>query len=379
MLFSAQRQLGYPWFWISGVLILALIANLSSFYHQILLVLGLGFGATLNYFVFGFSNAWRLLILDKQTEGVRAHVWMICVASVLFLPLIFLGSIGDQSYNGLIRPVSLSVVVGAFLFGVGMQLAGRCSSGTLNGVGQLQPLSFLTFACLLVGGVVGAYFYGNWVQWPTLPPYSFIQSLEGAAIIFNFVLLFLAYRFLIYFEQKNLGQVRPLWQVKQGSRGKNTLIVASILLAALNFLVFFISGQPWSIASVFTVWGLKLSEVANLDLDWRFWDIVSLYGTRLERPLLDDSVSLTTIGVILGSLLVTLLNDSPAKREVFQWKNFTYALVGGLLMGFGATLSYGCNIGAFFSGVASGSLHGWIWILFAILGNIVALKIILKK
>jgi hypothetical protein len=43
-------------------------------------------------------------------------------------------------------------------------------------------------------------------------------------------------------------------------------------------------------------------------------------------------------------------------------------------MGFGATLSYGCNVGAFFSGIASGSLHGWLWIVFAVFGNIVALK-----
>ena len=34
------------------------------------------------------------------------------------------------------------------------------------------------------------------------------------------------------------------------------------------------------------------------------------------------------------------------------------SVVGGLLLDYGARLSYGCNIGAFFSGIASGSLHG---------------------
>jgi len=38
-------------------------------------------------------------------------------------------------------------------------------------------------------------------------------------------------------------------------------------------------------------------------------------------------------------------------------------------MGIGARLSTGCNIGAFFSGMASGSLHGLMWIVFAIPGN----------
>ena len=45
------------------------------------------------------------------------------------------------------------------------------------------------------------------------------------------------------------------------------------------------------------------------------------------------------------------------------------SVVGGLLLGYGARLSYGCNIGAFFSGIASGSLHGWLWIACALLGT----------
>src|ERR1700732_4360162 len=38
------------------------------------------------------------------------------------------------------------------------------------------------------------------------------------------------------------------------------------------------------------------------------------------------------------------------------------AVLGGLLLGYGARLAYGCNIGAYFSGIASSSLHGWLWL-----------------
>jgi len=41
-------------------------------------------------------------------------------------------------------------------------------------------------------------------------------------------------------------------------------------------------------------------------------------------------------------------------------------------------LSYGCNIGAFFSGIASGSLHGWVWIFAAVLGNWVGFKLMTR-
>ena len=45
-------------------------------------------------------------------------------------------------------------------------------------------------------------------------------------------------------------------------------------------------------------------------------------------------------------------------------------MVGGLLLGYGARLAYGCNIGAYFSGIASGSLHGWLWLVAAFTGNV---------
>jgi hypothetical protein len=39
-------------------------------------------------------------------------------------------------------------------------------------------------------------------------------------------------------------------------------------------------------------------------------------------------------------------------------------------MGYSARLAYGCNVGAYLGGVASGSIHGWVWFAFAFLGSI---------
>ena len=49
--------------------------------------------------------------------------------------------------------------------------------------------------------------------------------------------------------------------------------------------------------------------------------------------------------------------------------------IGGLLMGWGARLGFGCNIGAFVGGVASGSLHGWIWFLAALPGCLIGIRL----
>jgi hypothetical protein len=50
-------------------------------------------------------------------------------------------------------------------------------------------------------------------------------------------------------------------------------------------------------------------------------------------------------------------------------------VVGGLLMGWGARLGFGCNIGAFVGGVASGSLHGWVWFGCALVGSLVGIRL----
>jgi uncharacterized membrane protein YedE/YeeE len=51
------------------------------------------------------------------------------------------------------------------------------------------------------------------------------------------------------------------------------------------------------------------------------------------------------------------------------------ALVGGVLMGYGSWLAFGCNVGAYFSGIASTSLHGWLWIAFALIGTAIGVRL----
>ena len=41
----------------------------------------------------------------------------------------------------------------------------------------------------------------------------------------------------------------------------------------------------------------------------------------------------------------------------------------------GARLAFGCNIGAYFSGIVSGSLHGWLWAVAAFLGSVVGTRL----
>ncbi|MCL6594366.1 MAG: YeeE/YedE family protein, partial [Alicyclobacillus sp.] len=57
------------------------------------------------------------------------------------------------------------------------------------------------------------------------------------------------------------------------------------------------------------------------------------------------------------------------------WQMVVGLLVGGVFMGYGARIAFGCNIGAYFSGISSFSLHGWEWFLGAMLGSVLGARV----
>jgi len=93
-------------------------------------------------------------------------------------------------------------------------------------------------------------------------------------------------------------------------------------------------------------------------------------GHVLQRGVLEDVTSVMDLGIILGAFVAAALASrwGVGQTLVPAWV-WVAALLGGLLMGYGARIAFGCNIGAFFSGVAPTSLHGWLWIGAALPGN----------
>src|SRR5699024_3138027 len=85
-----------------------------------------------------------------------------------------------------------------------------------------------------------------------------------------------------------------------------------------------------------------------------------------------DSTTVFNLGVMLGAFLASAASGL-FKFNKINLKNTAAAVVGGLLMGYGARLAVGCDIGAYFGCIASFSLHGYVWGLLALAGTFVAL------
>ncbi|NJM35199.1 MAG: YeeE/YedE family protein [Rhodomicrobium sp.] len=268
---------------------------------------------------------------------------------------------------------ALAAAFGAFLFGLGMQLGGGCGSGTLYTVGGGSSRMVLTLAAFIAGSVLATAHWDQWQGLPALPPMSLIWTAGPmlALLIALAVLgaLFLASRGL---ERKLHGGLAPETGTGSLLQGPWSLTTGAVALAVMSVLTLIVLERPWGITSAFALWGAKIAQGAGIEVEWwAFWS----HSQALNASVFADATSVQDFGLILGAMMAAGLAGKFAPVWRLPLGSAMAAIVGGLLMGYGARLSFGCNIGAFLGGVASGSLHGVGWLVFGLLGSAIGARL----
>ncbi|MCT7653644.1 YeeE/YedE family protein [Oceanimonas sp. NS1] len=140
----APLSLGVLALILAGALALLQLAGLRQ---MALFAVGAALGLVLYHAAFGFTSSWRVMITERRGRGLRAQMVMLALAVLLFFPALSQGDLAGQAVSGFVSPLGTSVLVGAFIFGVGMQLGGGCASGTLftAGGGNARMLVTLVF------------------------------------------------------------------------------------------------------------------------------------------------------------------------------------------------------------------------------------------
>jgi uncharacterized membrane protein YedE/YeeE len=345
-----------------------------------LFVVGALLGLALYHAAFGFTSAWRVFIADGRGAGLRAQMIMLAVGVALFFPALSAGTLFGNPVTGLVSPAGTSVIVGAFIFGIGMQLGGGCASGTLYTVGGGSTRMIVTLIMFIVGSVIGTAHMPFWSSLPQLKPVSLITTLGLApALALNWIVFALIAAITVVVEKRRHGRlVAP--QLKPGRaatwlHGPWPLVAGAIALVVLNFATLALAGRPWGVTSAFALWGAKAAGAIGIDTaSWAFWS-TKANAAALAAPVSHDVTSVMDIGIVLGAMLAAALAGRYAPVWRLPLRSFIAAVVGGLLLGYGARLAYGCNIGAYFSGILSGSLHGWLWLVAAFFGNVIGTRL----
>ena len=360
------------------------IGNLIPNGKPWLYLLGGGIGISLYHAAFGFSAGWRNLVNDRRGANMRAQIFTFAVAAVLFLPVLDAGSIFNHGVVPAAAPLGIAMALGAFVFGFGMQLGGGCASGTLYTVGGGSTRMVITLVFFMAGSVVGSAHLPWWLTTWRLKHGTLLEEFGLApTLLITLGLLALLAGITIFIERARHGNLlhgghhahkdQPL--IKRAMHGPWPLLWGGLALALGNFAVLAITGHPWSISFGYTLWGAKALGAVGIDLSQtEFWTWG--YPARaLKGSLFAEDTSVMNFGILFGAALAAGMAGKFGTFTRLPWRLIVATAIGGLLMGYGARLASGCNVGALFSGIASGSFHGWGWLVAGFSGSYFGIKV----
>lgn len=341
-------------------------------------------GFSLYHASFGFTAAWRRIFAEGRGVGLRYQFLLIVLTCAVSFPLI-----AYTGARGFILPVSMGMLFGSFMFGFGMQFGGGCGSGTLFVAGGGSTRMCITLLFFVIGSVLGT-MHLNW--WNSIAFPQFIQDSFGIGNKFSYGMInnlgpFGAFFVLIallgtiglwsvWNEKRRHGDLEPPRKTQSFIKGPWSPLAGAITLAIVGILTLIVVGRPWGVTWAFALWGAKGANALGVDvLSWPFW--TGWKANAIENSVFKDTTSVMNFGIIAGAMAAAGL--AAKWRPLFSLSRVevSTAIFGGLLMGYGARLAYGCNIGAYLGGLVSGSIHGWAWALMAFIGS--SLAVLMKR
>jgi uncharacterized membrane protein YedE/YeeE len=351
---------------VAALYLLALVAAVAvtlaaGLRAGLLLVVGLGLGAALAAVSFGFTTGWRIWIRERDPTGFLAQLLFIALAMAVTIPLLA----ARPELAGAYAPLSVSLVLGAFVFGAAMQVADGCGSGSLYKAGMGNLFNLAVLPGFIAGSFLGAAHLDSWLAAGSLPPVSLVDALgAGGALVAQLAAL--------------AAIAALLWRTRRATgvrwKGKG-IYVAAVALAVFAVLNLIVAGQPWGIVYGLGLWGAKIATWAGWDLAANaFWGRPEQQA-QIAAPLLDDATSVTNLGLLAGALIASVQRGTFAPHVQANAKQWLAAVITGLVLGYSARLAFGCNIGAYFAGISTGSVHGWVWFAAAFAGSVAGVRL----
>jgi uncharacterized membrane protein YedE/YeeE len=297
------------------------------------------------------NSAFRnlLLIRNGELSTILPVAIAITVTGYFLLTLI-------PSYEFNSNPIYFSFIflpIGAFIFGLGTVFAGGCAGGVCYRVGEgnikslIALLGYISGIAILAAGMISEVFQSlnsNSLilinnQTPSLEQFA-PRSFWTIIIVIGSCLL--VYFFYLKNVEHKLIHLRPKW----------TPIMSGTLLGLLGILTKYFS----SLSPVYRNFGLSTVDgIANVAQSIVTFQLFNWAGFFI-------------IGLIVGSFLSSLnIKEfeviTPNRKDVFRFFG------GGFLLGIGAMMAGGCNIGHIFGGIPELGISSFFAMILMIFGN----------
>lgn len=359
---------------------------------------GLAFGFVLQRSRFCFASAFRDLFLLGDARVMKGIIAGLAVATAGFTVLMA-RLVPEISFGGLppgatVLPLGLHTLLGGVLFGVGMVLAGGCTSGSLYRAGEGYIGSMVALLGIMLGLEISSHTWNWWWQvhigqaplvwFPAHLGYLGATLITFAGLLALFVLVsWWEFRASILLPIKRAEPVAPTSLREQFGALWQTIfvkgwpvVVGGVALGVLNVLLYTYR-HPWGVVAGLGIWADKLASIVDLEAG-ELLGRSSLAGCAFEPETASalGHMPLLNVGVIVGAFIAACFAAEFKLRFPRQAIRYGQSIGGGVLMGYGAGLALGCTVGAFFSAIPSLALNGWVFGGSLAIGAYLGVKII---
>jgi len=331
-------------------------------------VSGLFIGAALGYVLqrgrFCVNSAYREVLFQDYTM-LRAYLLAVAVTMVganLIEDLGMIQHAGDTValYRQGFAP--FANVLGGFIFGTGIVLAGGCGSGILYRVGEGN----LAYVLAVAGFIFGIFMTKFGFLRPVfeyLTNYQVSVGEDQIPTLYNiigvnkWIVIAVIVLPILYFVYTG----KPFQKAKKGY----SWAIAGLLVGLIAVLAFWSSGHYTGRARGLSFTGpVREFFLGVLFGDSKVAEAESLSFFGFSMSWSAFYVLTVPIGAyISGKLLNEVKLKVPPADELLK------VMIGGFIMGVGAQIGGGCNIGHSLTGVATLAVSSWVANVFIILGN----------
>ncbi len=305
------------------------------------LAVGAVFGYLVHYFRYCMVAATGNLFLIGDNRMVLAFVAALAVAigGTQYLEFSDTVAIADSSYrNALLDWFGASL--GGFIFGIGSVFAGGCATRTLvrSAEGSMNAIVALIFFMLLAASAQFGFLEGIRLSITSMTATELTGSDAGLAALFSLPAWLPAVVAVVALLAYMVFRWNP------DARG---MVIGGVIIGTLVIASWYITGV-----------------LAQDEFDPTRPSAITVSGPMarfgyilLSGKIPDFSFTIAfVIGIFVTVLLVSMLTGK-FKLEKLKPGQLKNAAFGGSLMGIGAIMAYGCNVGQGLSGVSTLSLE----------------------
>jgi len=346
--------------------------------------------------------------LVNMGDAGRLRAWILA-ATVALIGVVILEVLGRVDLSSTLPPYRGSefqwgrYILGGFLFGIGMTFASGCGNKTLIRIGGGNIKSVFVFAVI---AVIAYYMVDPFKELPSTWYQTYFSPWLGQAsislntpqdlgsIVGNwFGVSAMTMRIILGVVVAAIALRYIFRDAEFRKSGDN--IFAGVAIGLLVLLAWYFTSNvavstedgSVSMTQFYGEWDMVMDSEegkpknGSTNLQPQSFTFISpigqmfgYVGSSFESAFLTFGV-VSVLGVILGSLIWTLITRSFRIEWFNSFKDFYMHMIGAVLMGFGGVLGLGCTVGQAISGVSTLALGSFLVFISIVFGSALTMKI----